>query len=402
MPVALSSTWMRVWIAVLALTGCRGLFGLDDPNKLVDATNGEAGADLDALGRLCWGVDVDVCLAAPAQGTLMLTGSLSTDGADCMTSSKPQYCVRAARTLTVEALDVTGSRPLVLIASESLVVNGLLDASSKVTGRVGPGAMNATCGTFTTAPSFVVAGGGNGGGAGGGAGGSLLQSGGGGGNNVGGAVAGQPVLAPTGPVFRAGCPGQRGGHRTANAGAVGGLGGGAVYLVAGTRIEVTATGAISASGAAGSPGLCPTSGTFICAVNTDAAVLAAADAYGGAGGGSGGAITLDAPSIVNASRVYADGAGGGEGASRSQAGLAGKESTGTYTGLFANGAPGGTGGNGNGGDGGNGSFLTMRTGVDASPGISAHPGGGGGGGGGAGVIRVHGTASGSGTYSPQP
>jgi hypothetical protein len=97
--------------------------------------------------------------------------------------------------------------------------------------------------------------------------------------------------APTG--LRAGCRGGFGGSGGGGSTVgVGGRGGGAVYLIAGTEIQIS--GLVTAYGGGGGGG---------------------DEKGGGAGGGSGGMIGLDAPVVTVAASgaVAANGGGGGEG-----------------------------------------------------------------------------------------
>ena len=147
-----------------------------------------------------------------------------------------------------------------------------------------------------------------------------------------------------------------------------------MLVTAGSSIEIR--GSVNGSGAGGAGGACQTP----CATEGP-------NAYGGGGGGSGGLIILEAPAIDNAGAVFADGGGGGEGASRSQNGVAGRDPVGTARAL------GGDGPAAHGGNGGQGSFATNAGGLDGADGDSDNPGGGGGGGGGTGEIRVRGTTA---------
>jgi len=368
------------WPAALLLaTGCQAVFGLDDPAPIV----ADGGIDSGASGvepKLCWGTDVKICLPDFASGSIELSGALDTTSSSRCTPSIADYCVIAATRITIPAavtLDVTGARPLVLIANETLTIAGALDvASHAVPRKPGPGAAAAVCPAFATAPSTQ----------GGGAGGTFAGVGGAGaGNNDSPPdTGGTPAAVSAVSGLRAGCPGQTGGGAS-NGFGLGGLGGGAVLLAAGAKIEIP--GRIDASGAGGNGGACQAP----CATD-------GANAYGGGGGGAGGMILVEAPVIDNTGTVYADGGGGGEGASRSNNGVAGMDPAGTAPAL------GGSGEAGHGGDGGPGAFALVRNGAVGLPGDSSNPGGGGGGGGAAGAIRVHGAGAitGGGRVSPPP
>jgi hypothetical protein len=256
-----------------------------------------------------------------------------------------EYCVVAGTSITIDpnrTLGATGTRPLVLLSTSTIVVDGTLDAASHIATLQdrGPGANPSAC-VAGTAPTMR----------GGGYGGSLGTHGGNGGNPVGGTPGNQPP--PT--ALHGGCPGVPG---AGTGGGNGGHGGGAVALIASTMISVSGT--INASGKSGSS-------------TTE-------DNVGGGGGGSGGMIVFDTPMLVFATntRVFANGGGGGEGTG----GNDGNDGT-DPTGPAAGGA-GGAGGT-SGGDGGNGGFSTQPGTMGITPGGGE---GGGGGGGGAGVIRV--------------
>src|SRR5690606_28127761 len=127
------------------------------------------------------------------------------------------WCVIAGESITVTGtVGVMGSRPLVLVATNAIAVEGTLDAASRrVDLKRGPAA-NATACLAGTAPTGAKDGG---------AGGSFGGKGGDGGG-TGKGLAGA-AITPT--SLHGGCRGQDGGG--ANKG-VGGEGGGAVYLIA--------------------------------------------------------------------------------------------------------------------------------------------------------------------------
>jgi hypothetical protein len=267
-------------------------------------------------------------------------------------------CVIVAQKIQItRALQVVGSKPLVLVATDTLVVmgsNGRIDVASHRGGNLGAGANSALC------PNNGSPGGG-----GGGPGGSFTGRGGAGGN--GGATSGVGMTIPA--VLRGGCPGTKG---AGNAGGNGGAGGGGVYLIAGTSIAISST--INASGMGGEG-------------------AGASLGAGGGGGGSGGMIVLDAPTVNISGSVFANGGGGGEGAD-----VAGGHDGADPT-SASSAARGGNGGNIGGGGGGDGSVGTT---LDGDPGGDSVFGtqGGGAGGGGAGFIRIYGIPNISGTVSP--
>jgi hypothetical protein len=315
------------------------------------------GQPLDA--QACYGTGlVHVCFATQPSGDLSLPATIDTmNSSMCDENASTTACVIAAANITVAGTTVArGARPLVLVATNAIRIDGLLDVASHRGAMPGAGANAADCNGGTPAT-----------GRGGGAGGSLGGAGGAGGNSgaTGGGGAGATIA-----TFHGGCPGQKG---AAGGGAIGGSGGGAVYLIAGS---ITVGGMINASGAGGDGG----------AVNQHA---------GGGGGGSGGFIGLESATISIAGSVMANGGGGGEG-SATGAGNPGTDPTAAGTQ-----APGGKNGSGNGGDGGAGSAGAKLTG-DSGDAAGGAGDGGGGGGGGAGILRVVPPQSLGGTVSPPP
>ena len=349
---------MSRWCALLlVLGGCHLVFDLaaptdgtvdaPDPGDVRDAPDGPDPA-------LCFGEGVlRVCLGMAPPNDVLPQVIDTGDPQVCAPAAwpnapqPPDACVLARVTIEIEGLlRATGPRPLVLLAADTLVLTGALDVSSRA-GNASPGAGAAT----SSCPP-----GGSPSSAGGGAGGSFLGAGGRGGNgnnvsNSGGAPA-PPFPAPP-PLLRGGCTGGAG-STGAGLGGSGGLGGGAVYLVAGARNQIT--GIVNASGAGGA---------------------GAGMASGGGGGGSGGMIVLAAPAVIaQGARIIANGGGGGSGA-----GATGMPGGDPDPNAPLDPAPGGT--ITLGGDGGAGFAGTN----DARPGAHAAAGrGGGGGGGGAGYV----------------
>lgn len=329
------------------------------------------------------------CDPGGADGDLIVTGddTIDTDtDPRCRTyvqTGGPDACLVHVGALSIAdsaTLRGVGSRPLILLADGDATIAGTLDVGSYRAGTTGAGANPELCATATAAEDDL-------GGAGGGAGGSFGDSGGAGGegdsdDSIGGdgtAIGGKPGDAAGTPSFvRGGCAGGAGGDESSGGGTggAGGAGGGAVLVAALGTLEVTATGAIRATGAGGGPGLVQA---------------------GGGGGGSGGMIALDAAAITIAGDLSCNGGGGGAGGAR----VSGTPTTGEPGDDGTIGLEDASGGEGTTtidgeGDGGDGSAGTDTEGSDGTPSRA----GAGAGGGGAGVIVIAGGYSGSGTVSP--
>ena len=335
---------MRVLIAVVACAGCNQIFGLDPPGTVPPDMG--PGSDVDTTA--CFGkfgsFSQGVCLKTQPSGMLDLPATISTDDPCSTNVLDPNLCVLDARTIRISGTTrVRGTRRLILVAADTLIITGTLDAASHLADGAGPGAE--AC-TFAAAPSKQD----------GGAGGSFQALGGSGGVGGGGSDAGTPLAVPVPDNVAGGCGGQNGGADTgATATGTGGAGGGALWLIAGGTIQVD--GSVNASGAGG---------------------RGAQDMeQGGGGGGAGGMIVLDAPTLAIAptSKLFADGGGGGGGATATAAGSAGSEADGIAP------AAGGTSPAGAGGAGAHGAVLVGTTGDNANTGA-------GGGGGGAGWIFI--------------
>jgi hypothetical protein len=319
--------------------------------------------------RRCYGTGAyTACVATPTVA-VVLPATLNTDTSPLCQANQPlgwtgqgqpMVCAIAGTTLDVPSTTVvTGSRPLVLLAS-GITIAGVLDVSSHRGGASGPGSNPLTCGAFPVTP------GNRNGGAGGGAGGSFVTKGGNGGAGDGGqAAGGQSPNASAGPtVLRAGCDGQLAGKSSNdNPGAIG-RGGGAIYLAATNAITITGT--VNASGSAGTLGQ---------------------QQAGGSGAGSGGMIKLDAAAVtVTGATLIANGGGGAGGGGSGSVGANGADPS-----TVAPTAP-ASGGISSGGNGGAG----YASGSAAMAGISgASSTGGGGGGGGGGFIQSNLTLAGA-------
>jgi hypothetical protein len=325
----------------------------DAPQPSADAATSDAPP---ADAQTCFGTGVvNVCLGAAPSQPLMFAAATAIDTSSttmCVAAllASTGYCVISGTDVSITAaLHAAGPNPLVIVASGSITVtqNGLVDvASHRSPAQLGAGADPRAC-VLGAAPVNSA----------GGAGGSFLGQGAGGASIPGGAggVAGAAVTHVT--QLRGGCPGQTGGISGPGTRAVGGHGGGAVYLIAGTKIDVA--GEIDAAGEGGGGG--------------------AAGMIGGAGGGSGGMIGFDAPMVTASGILLASGAGGGGGS-----GMTGADNApDPGVPMASNGGPGDT--DHGGSTGGGGSPPSPATAGGGAP-RTATTAGGGGGGGGAGLI----------------
>jgi len=311
-----------------------------------------------------------VCLTTMPSGSQSVgdvdTTACNVQGAQIAMIGQTSVCVVAGSTLDVGDSNVTGSRPLVLVATGDINQSGYLDASSATGRGDGPGANDPSCTMNTNDGSN------NAGGAGGGAGGSFGTVGAAGATGNGtlggtpGAAAMQPVAA-----LRGGCKGGSGGAGS-NGQAQPGSGGGAVMLVA--RGTIHLDGTIDVSGAGGTGGNQAKGG--------------------GGGGGSGGMIVLyGTVGATTVTILFANGGGGGGGAGQGTDGNSGADAT-----LYNMAAAGATANGGGSTTGGNGGFGTT---APTKPAPSTT--GGGGGGGSVGVIRLLGGAQlGNAKASPPP
>jgi hypothetical protein len=305
--------------------------------------------DAPSDARSCFGGGiVQVCLTQLPSTALSITSNtnLDTDTSPLCDSPEGAHCVVAATDVMIannRRLRAIGTRPLVIVATGAIVIDGTIDVSG------GAGANPTTCVAPAAATSRQ-----------GGAGGSWHGRGGTGGGVTSGL--GPTAAAATNTVaFRGGC---RGGDGAGNSFGTGGSGGGALYLI-GQAITINDT--LNASGDGGG---------------------GATNDGGGGGGGAGGFIGLDAPTVtIGASgRVFANGGGGGEGGTDYKDGNGGGASGGPTSS-----ASGGSGWAPKGGNGGNGSSGTALDGNNGSAGGSCgrNSSSGGGGGGGAGFVYVY-------------
>jgi len=260
---------------------------------------------------------------------------------------------------------VTGNPPLALIVDGDVTISGTLDISADGYTN-GPGirssATNCDGSPGATGSTSSPGGGGGGRSSNGGAGGA--------GTIGAGGAAGASLFDADLVPLQGGCKGATSLIAQNNIAypAYGGGAGGAVQIVSRTRISITGTGKIDASGGGGHMGIPPTG------------------SMGGGGGGSGGGVLLEAPQVIlDGSAVVVSTKGGGGGAVGGSGGLSGADG-----GTAAGAAAGGT--NGTQPKGGNGG----TDGLYPTAGFAGTSGGGGGGA--LGQARFNTTAA---TVSPQ-
>jgi hypothetical protein len=324
--------------------------------------------------------------------SFLVDGEINTDTSmDCakfpFVAVDSPYCLILGSNINVAAgvtLRAVGSRPLVLLASGNISVDGTIDVSSRratrdavpVAESIGAAGNHSMCSAFRRQVDSSVDGGA------GGAGGTFGGTGGGGGDGnydiiparaQGGLAPLEPDMFPE-AALRGGCRAQNGGNAgpTATNGGRGGPGGGIVVLMA--KLGIVVNGAIAANGGGGMGG--------------------GAQA-GGGGGGSGGLIILQGATVRRAGKLTANGGGGGEGGAIDIGEVIGAD--GSDGGINASPA---TGGNSNlppsrGGDGG------ARGAPGGDAGTFSNDAGAGGGGA-VGFIRVIGLTSAAGTALESP
>jgi hypothetical protein len=342
--------------------GCHATEGrcntVDPSNGLASALDDAANAtDLVLVGEAT--IDTDA-------GTITDTIGAKSPLTQTLTSGPVPVFVVIAKSIATNKITVTGSRALALVADGIISIDGhvALDARSDA---AGPGAMldEAGCRGANSAQGTSGSPGAGGGGFGtaggaGGSGGKPAVAG-----AMGGAVSGNLELVP----LRGGCSGGHPGGRVLDTNVNAsdpGAGGGAIQIVSNTSIRLGAEGFISANGGGGKGSSTP--------------VLCASDGPcgDGEGGGSGGAILLEAPAVelTGTSGLTANGGAG-------SCAVQGAASNGLSSERVALGQR----CSGDTGDGGNGAASTNAA-TDGGNGSGNGPVGGGGGGG-AGRIRVN-------------
>lgn len=354
------------WLLLsLLLSGCSALLGVHDFTPQADATSADASGTrddaTDAMAGFCIGAPTGLgpfCMAAAP--TMAFDANVATTMATDMCAAGTIVSVHGRMVCEVAATDITisaglraiGAYPLVLVASNTITVTAAIDVASRA-GSAGAGAGVCQSGAGLTGSSTGS----------GGAGGSFGARGGAGGGVNNGAIPGGtpgPIQSIAALRLQAGCDGGRGGMGQ-QPGGLGGAPGGAIYLAAGTSIDIHAQ--ILAGGAGG---------------------IGGGKNAGGGGGGSGGLIGLDAPAINLAPMVIlvANGGGGASGNQNNALGHPGNDAAGLAPALGGDGNNGNAGGDGSlGGDGGLGGSA-QNLGIGA-----------GGGGGAAGIIFVVGTVA---------
>ena len=360
----------RSRVLLAALAACHGGGALVKPDAGANPT--------DAL-QLCFvgqpgGQLGSACAATAGPRTLADTVvSTDPDAPMCEADFHAPYCMISGTTIAIPAgvvVSASGQRPLLIVAYDTIELDGALDVSSHRTPAEVIGA-SADTGACQAGAGQDDAAGGTGG-----AGGSFQFPGGAGGS-VGAMPGGQPLSAVSTVTLHGGCKGAPGGNYMATGSGAAGHSGGAVYLMARTSISLGANARLSANGEGGG---------------------AAGIGGGGGGGGTGGMIVLDAPAIAfdDSAVVLAEGGGGGAGGDLGGNGQAGGDA------MASTAASGGT-ATAPAGGGGAGSLASAGgAGQDGPVGTTTSTGGGGGGGGASGYVLVFGTATGNATISPAP
>lgn len=332
----------------LALSGCELVADIPSPLAVTDVdANTTDGGDVDAMidSDGCSGSFLRVC-TQPSGTDVTLPAAIDTSTSTLCTvevdATAGELCVIAARSINLAAgvtLQVTGTRPLVLVAATTVTLDGTLNAKN---------ASGTGC-TFTASTGIS-----------GGAGGSRGGTGGKGGTGASGAGGVPGAAMPL--SLLGGCPGAPSLNSSPP-----GVGGGSVLVVAAT---ILVAGIVNAAGTGGGGSAVPQAG--------------------GAGGGSGGVIILDAPNVTVAGTLLASGGGGGEGGQSTVlgGGAVGHPGATPNPAMPIIAAAGGVGGTG--GDGGAGGAILAINGTDG--GRSGNIITGGGGGGASGLIKITATA----------
>lgn len=337
-------------------------------------------------------------LSVDASGAAFDTSTCAAVSVDSMVvpqSGGPELCVLVVHNVRVEGiLSITGRRPLAIIASGDVQIDGVIDVSAELA-RPGPGGGNGGTPSARTGSGAAP-------GAGGEHVGTYADGGGGGGGYCG--VGGDGGSGSTVPFARGGVGGIRidprelsplvggsgggvgpGGEPATggrgNSG-LGGGGGGAVQISSPVRIRIF--GSIVAGGGGGIGGR-----------NNDLYTNWGA----GGGGGSGGAVLLEAPEIEIGGRLVATGGAGASSGGSGFLGINGEDGLGLTP---ASGGPASPSASENysaaGGDSGGGGVVDGLDGESNA--FNGSNGGGGGGGAGCLVLRTPGGVDPGGARSP--
>jgi hypothetical protein len=227
-------------------------------------------------------IDTDTGVVTASDGTVVHDGSVSS----LVTFGSISIRVFAAPTLTLQSVKVTGTNPIAFVAATTIELDGLVDVSADGS-NAGPGAApptsSANASTLMIVECNICAAQGAGGG------GNAIAGGiGGGGLVVAGSGAGSGGSPETGfELVGGGSGGTMIGEPSPNPDVyyVGGAGGGAIQLVAGSKI--TLAGIVNAGGGGGQSGFA-------------------------GGGGAGGLVIVETPvlSIGATGGIAANGGGG--------------------------------------------------------------------------------------------
>jgi len=132
-----------------------------------DTPDGSGGPGSDgAVGQLCLGTFVKVCVATPTTALTLSAQTINTANApQCVpytATPSVDACVIAGSTITIPSankVSVTGAKRLILIASDTILINGTLDAASHHGGPNGPAGNSGPCSTLFTSPTTSTEGG---------------------------------------------------------------------------------------------------------------------------------------------------------------------------------------------------------------------------------------------------
>ncbi len=272
-------------------------------------------------------------------------------------------------------LRFTGTRPAVLAVANDASVSGTIDVGAQGATPGAGGNVSCAAGTGQGADGAHNGSSNKGDGGGGGGGFGTVGAAGGNGNSGGGGGAAGGAVASTLVPLRGGC---RGGAVASGGNVNGaGAGGGAIQILVGGKLTMSATAIVAAAGGGGAKG--------------------GAQEDGGGGAGSGGAVFIEALQLAidPAAWISANGGGGagGNGANNTAA-TAGADGIKNST-APASGGNGGASFNSSGGKGGQGGALAGAATAGSNGSCMFMCGdGGGGGGGGAGRVRIHGVQAG--------